>query len=205
MIVAGAAAFLLTLFSLRPDTVRVDVAVAVENLAPGTAIRESDFTGRSIEVSSADDLSGLLSVGDVSRLLADGARSTRPIPAGTLVGPGDLAVVPVTVSRAMSFPIDRAHAVGGALAPGDRIDLVSVDGGVARFVLVDAVVTSVSEPASTGRSFWLTVEVDAAGSLRLGRAVAGTSLYVVRSTWAPPADPAMVDPPPLLITGIGNA
>jgi Flp pilus assembly protein CpaB len=90
----------------------------------------------------------------------------------------------------MSIPVEAAHAVGGALAAGDRLDVIEVDeGGQARYVVSGVEVLAVNRPDSgvigaAGSSSSLTVAVDARQALRLAAAIRGQRFEVVRSTGA---------------------
>lgn len=100
------------------------------------------------------------------------------------------------LQRAMSLPIEREHAVGGALRPGDRVDVI--DGVDASYVITNAEVLAVpkavSDALSGARSYAITIAVDAQGALRLAAAIAGGKVEVVRSTGAEPL-PAPTDEP----------
>jgi Flp pilus assembly protein CpaB len=90
----------------------------------------------------------------------------------------------------MSIPVEAAHAVGGALAVGDRLDVIQVDeGGQARYVVSGAEVLAVNRPDSgvigaAASSSSLTVAVDARQALRLAAAIRGQRFELVRSTGA---------------------
>ena len=71
---------------------------------------------------------------------------------------------------------------------GDRVDVIGVSDGTASFLVTDAQVLQVSEPAiggigGSGSSF-VVLAVDMATSLRLAEAIASGSLEVIRSTGA---------------------
>jgi hypothetical protein len=80
------------------------------------------------------------------------------------------------------------HAAGGALRPGDRIDVISVSDGVARYVAVDLGVISVAEGASgsigSSLAFHVVVAVEASDALELAEALDTGSVELVRSTGA---------------------
>jgi Flp pilus assembly protein CpaB len=117
--------------------------------------------------------------------------ATRTIEPGELLSRGDLRP-PAAPSalRAMSIPVDPAHAVGGALAAGDRLDVIEVDeGGQASYVVTGAEVLAVNRPdggviGAAASSSSLTVAVDAKQALRLAAAIRGQRFEVVRSTGA---------------------
>jgi Flp pilus assembly protein CpaB len=100
------------------------------------------------------------------------------------------------VPRALSFPVPRARAVGGAIVAGDRIDAVAVDRGSARarFVLVGAEILAVDHdaggPLAATDDVVVTVAVDAPSALRLAGALESGTLTLVRATGAVALDDA---------------
>jgi Flp pilus assembly protein CpaB len=117
--------------------------------------------------------------------------ATRTLQPGELLSRGDLRP-PAAPSalRAMSIPVEAAHAVGGALAAGDRLDVIEVDeGGQASYVVTGAEVLAVNRPDSgvigaAASSPSLTVAVDARQALHLAAAIRGGRFELVRSTGA---------------------
>jgi Flp pilus assembly protein CpaB len=94
--------------------------------------------------------------------------------------------------RAMSLPIDRSMAVGGDLAAGDRVDVISVEDGIPTYVAVDLeVLRSLGSPTSSGAlgsaaltSYYVTVSVDDRTALGLARALEIGQVSILRSTGA---------------------
>jgi Flp pilus assembly protein CpaB len=90
----------------------------------------------------------------------------------------------------MSIPVESAHAVGGSLAAGDRVDVIQVDeDGQARYVVSSAQVLAANRPdsgvigAASGASS-ITVAVDARQALKLAAAIRSQRFEIVRSTGA---------------------
>ncbi len=187
MVVAGLVAFLLTYAVLRDDADYLEVAVAAADLRIGTPIEMSML--RTVRMPFVDSAPppGVLSVAEAEAAIADGSVLANAVPAGSLLRSADVAREAVARSRAMALPIDRAHAVDGVLRSGDVIDIVVVESGAARFALVGVPVLAVTDTGGAGRRIVLTVEVDAASSLRLVHAMSVGSLQVVRATGAEPA------------------
>ncbi len=111
----------------------------------------------------------------------------REIPAGGVIdrsnlaqpaGPGGL--------RAMSVPVPIARAAGGMMVVGDRVDVVAVRDGVARYVVTGVEVLSVAQLGTGFASidFHLVLAVDAAQTLALAEAIATGPIDIVRSTGA---------------------
>lgn len=190
MLVAALLAGLLNYSLLRSRDTTIDVVVAAEPLLAGQLIDTSTFRTTGVRVDDAlrstllepDALDGL-----------DGWIAVTAVAPGELVRASDLRAPSAPgAQRAMSVPVDPAHAVGGALAAGDRVDVIQVDAGAASYVLTDAPVLATSGGPSGGAglgalgSFTVTVAVDDQTALALAAAMGGDGLEVVRSTGADP-------------------
>ena len=179
-------AFVLNLLVLQDRSSTTLLAVADRALVTGTVIDrssirlvpvDSDFEGISRLVTE-DHLAGL-----------EGFVLARPIPEGglldlpALVRPGSESGL-----RSMSLPVSVEHAAGGSLATGDRVDVIAVVDGTARFVAVDLEVISASETGSGAigsiSSYHVVVNVDADEALELAEALAGGPVEVLRATGA---------------------
>lgn len=187
MVLAAVLAFATNLMVLRGHDETRAVVVAASDLISGRAVGRSDF--RAVEVDVDDDLfSRLMPWQQVDGLV--GMVATRPIPAGDLIGPNDLREASTrTGMRAMSIPIEPEHAVGGALLPGDRVDLIVVRDERAEYVLVDAEVLSVSTSdrgALSVGTFYVVVAVEPDRALDVAEAIQDGRIDVVRSTGANP-------------------
>lgn len=179
-------AFVLNLVVLQDQGATTLVAVADQTLTSGSVLDRASL--RLVPVDSGfEGLSGLVTDADLARF--DGWVLVRTIPSGglldrfALVEPGSSSGM-----RSMSLPVSVDHAAGGALVPGDRVDVISVVDGVASFVATDLEVISVAE-GSTGAigsisSYHVVVNVDARTALRLAEALDGRSMEIIRSTGA---------------------
>ena len=100
----------------------VPVAVAARDIPAGEAVRISDL--RFTEVAASSRLLGeLVPRGELAAL--NGPIAGRSIVEGSPLLRDDLvAAVAGGRQRAMSLPVEREHAVGGALHPGDRVDVI---------------------------------------------------------------------------------
>ncbi|MDP9389220.1 MAG: RcpC/CpaB family pilus assembly protein [Actinomycetota bacterium] len=191
---AVVAAVLAALFYLRatggPEGVLV--AVAARDIAAGEAVGAGDFRFSEVATSSRV-LATLVPRKDLAAL--DGAIATRGIVEGSPLLRADL-VAPAAggVQRAMSLPVEREHAVGGALRPGDRVDVI--DGAEGSYVVTNTEVLAVpnlsSGTLSATGDYAITIAVDAQGALRLAAAIAGGKVEVVRSTGAEVLPPPTV-------------
>lgn len=191
MIVSGLLAFVLVavLLGRRDDTVRV--AVARTDIAPGAAVSGAQVRWAEFPADSPVARS-LLS----PAVLAAGRWvSTQPVGSGQPLRRGDLAPAGGSDAlRWLSIPVPREHAAGGALVPGDRVDVIDVIDGRAAFVVTGVEVAKVVAggsgrgiTAGSGRDFAVVVRVDANQALALAEALADGKLEVVRSTAATPA------------------
>lgn len=145
MALAALLAFVANLAYLRSLDDSVTVVVAAHSLAPGHVIGPGDLADVSVRA-DAEVLAGLWSSGDELY----GKVAGRPLEGGELVGRSDLvdAAAP-DGHRAMAVPIDPAHAAGGSIRPGDRVDVVDIgDDGEAAYVVRDAPVHEVSAERS---------------------------------------------------------
>lgn len=179
-------AFVLNLLVLQDRDATTLVAVADQRLVAGTPIEPSSL--RLVPVDSGfEALPNLVTDQDLagfhdwvlSRSIPEGGLIDRT----ALVEPGEGASL-----RSMSLPVPAEHAAGGALVEGDRVDVISVIEGEARFVAVDLEVVAVSDRASGAigsiSEFHVVVGVTAEQALDLARALDAGSIEVVRSTGA---------------------
>lgn len=190
MIVAGLLAFLLTFSLLRAREQTFQVAVAARDIPAGTPVDAGSF--RLAEVRLGDDLlATLLQPEDLDGVTGWVASAT--IRAGDLVSRNDLRPFAAPGGLgAMSIPIEREHAVGGALAPGDRVDVIEVRDGDARYLVQGAEVLAVGSRDSGGfvegsiGAFSVTIAVDSQVALDIARAIREAGVEIVRTTGVTP-------------------
>ena len=188
MVLAAVLAFAVNLVILRSRDDTTPVVAVEAEVEAGDLVDSADL--RLVEVDVDDDvLSGLFQAMELQQLV--GMVATRPLAPGELLNRS--ALVPAAGTnglRAMSVPIDPAHAVGGALVPGDRIDLIQVTEAGPRYVLVAAEVLSVPTPdraALTGSTgFHVVLAVDGESALEVAAAINEGQIELVRSTGALP-------------------
>ena len=193
MVLAGLLTFVLVVSATKGSDARLTVAAARGDIPAGAVVTGALL--EKIEVPADDALARTTVPWDS---LGGGDRVTaRPIAAGEFLRPSDLAVASgggKTQLRAMSIPVKRERAVGGALRVGDRVDVVDVVDGTARWVVTGAQVVEVpNEPSSrggivrdVGAMYHVVVEVDALQALALAEALTHDTVSVIRSTGAPP-------------------
>jgi len=204
MVLAGLLGLVLTLAALRDEPTGQRVAVAARDLAAGVPLRASDVRFEPVRA-SGDVLAHL--VGDDGawrgRVLTTAVPAGAPLAAASLRGRASADGL-----RAMSIPVDRARAVNGRLAAGDRVDVVLARDGVATVVAAGLEVLDVA--GEDGGAFGaqrgqltVTLAVDVADSQRLAAVLADGEFVLTRVTGAVPATGA----PPLaldeLATGRG--
>jgi hypothetical protein len=114
----------------------VPVAVAARDLAAGERVAPGDF--RYIDATlPAGTLKSMLRPTDIGRI--GGQVTTHAIASGQPVGHADVAPAAAPdQKRAMSIPIDQAHAVAGGLRRGDVVDVIDSSAGESRYVVTDA-------------------------------------------------------------------
>ncbi len=186
MIVAGLLAALVNFAVLRVGDNAARVAVANDDIDPGQKVAPDDF--RLTKVRADDQILGpFLSEGEVGDVT--GRVAVKPIAAGALVTESDLSGRGSdTGLRWMSIPIDPAHAAGGTLADGDRVDVVQVVDGRVQLVAVGVEVVAAGAPDDGGlgglSQYSITVAVDVPTMLRIAAAIHGEAIEIVRSTGA---------------------
>src|SRR4029453_18753981 len=92
--------------------------------------------------------------------------------------------------RAMSIPVDRARAVNGDLAPGDRVDVVVAGDDAVSIVVADAEGLGVDDADALGArrgEVRVTLAVDARESQLLAAALADGDFVLTRVTGSPSA------------------
>jgi Flp pilus assembly protein CpaB len=107
----------------------------------------------------------------------------------------------------MSLPIDRVDAVGGDLAAGDRVDIISVSGGSASYIAVDLeVIATQNSDGRTGAlsssalsTYYVTVSIDDQAALAVALAMDVGEVAVLRSTGA---EPVPIDERQLRVSGL---
>ncbi len=179
-------AFAFNLLALRDRTATTMVAVADKAIAAGTPVSLSDLRFVPIPA-DFEGLGSLLEQSQASEV--EGWIADRNMSAGDIVERSSV-LEPGAPSglRSMSIPVTVDHAAGGTLRAGDRIDVIAVDDGVARFVATDIGVLSTAETTggigSIGQ-YHVVVAVDAEQALSIAAVMADGSLELVRSTGAP--------------------
>lgn len=187
--VVVALAFSLNFLALQDRNEALMVAVADRPVTAGEALAPSDL--RFIPVDADfEAVHTLIAEPGVSSY--EGWVLRRSVGEGELVERANLIEPGAQPGlRSMSVPVSIEHAVGGTLSTGDRIDVISVDDGLAAYVVVDVEVLGVSEDdGSFGAAgdYHVVVAVDADQALALAAAIDSASLEVVRSTGAVPHD-----------------
>jgi Flp pilus assembly protein CpaB len=188
-LLAGLLAMLLVFSVLRSREATWRVAVAGREIRAGTTLDRSAFRFTDVNA-PAEVRRHLLSPEALDQLR--GTIATRTIAAGDLVSRSDFRPAAAGARlRAMSVPVDPAHAVGGALAPGDRVDVIRVqENGQPVFVVANAAVLAVNQPdprsIGPAGAWSLTLAVSSRDALRLATALRGEKFEVVRSTGSEP-------------------
>jgi hypothetical protein len=159
----------------------------------GTTVTAGQVNLVEVSATDASALGALLTPEAMAQIVDERWVATRTLAPGVALSDGDFRrASAATGLRAMSLPVDVAHAANGAIVVGDLVDVIVVRGTAAEYVVTSAEVIAVAVPTGGvgGGGFALTLAVDAETSLRLAAALNGGSVEVVRSTGASPADPA---------------
>ncbi|MFN2555587.1 MAG: SAF domain-containing protein [Nitriliruptorales bacterium] len=186
MIVAGLLAALVNFTVLRASENSARVAVASGDIRPGEKVRPDSF--RLTKVHAGNEILGpFLTQEELEDV--GGRVAIRPIAAGAFITEGDLSGRGTESGlRWMSIPVEPAHAAGGALTVGDRVDVVQVVDGKVQLIAAGAEVVAAGKPADDGfgglSQYSVTLAVDVPTMLRLAAGLHGDSLEIVRSTGA---------------------
>ena len=143
MLLAGVLGLVLTLAVLRGHGASERVLVAARDLEAGTVVRPGDL--RSASLRTGDAIAARL-VPARREAAVRGHVITAPTRAGDPILASQIRTRATDDGRrAMSIPVDRARAVDGRLAPGDRVDVVVAADGAARVVAADLEVLAVDD------------------------------------------------------------
>ncbi len=195
MIVAGLLAALVNFTVLRAGDNAVRLAVASQGITPGQKV-DPDFFQLTKVHAEPEVLGPFLTAEEIDDVV--GRVAVRPIAAGALVTESDLSGQgSETGLRWMSIPIDPAHAAGGKLAAGDRVDVIQVVDGRVQLVAVGVEVVSAGTHDHDGfgglSQYSITLAVDVPTMLRIAAAIHGETIEIVRSTGA--EAPILTAPP----------
>jgi Flp pilus assembly protein CpaB len=186
---AGALAFIANLAVLRPPALPPNVAVASSDLLPGTVFdpvrhveylpmtTDPELLARFVTEDTVSNLAGRVLAGRVDE--GEALSFSNLVEAATDDG-----------RRIMSLPIERERAAGGTLSVGDRIDVIAVEAGVARYVVsgVEVVAVPDTKGSFTGSSsYHVVLAVDAVSALELSVVMETATIQVIRSTGSPSA------------------
>jgi len=167
------------------------VLVATTELQAGTVVPPEAVAAVAVDVSDAQ---AARLVPAAARDAVIGQVSANHLMPGDLIGRSDLRQPAAPEDRrAMALPVGREHAVAGDLRTGDRVDVIAVEDGVARYVATGLPVIASGGGDSLDDTWTLTVSVDEQAALALARAIADTDVTVTRATGATPADPDAFD------------
>jgi Flp pilus assembly protein CpaB len=195
MLAAGVAGLVVTLAVLRPGAGGAPVAIAAHDLDAGSVVSERDV--RFERISASETVSGpYISARELTA--RRGRVLTTPVFADEPLLEAHLRTRAATDGRrAMSIPVDRARAVNGKLAPGDRVDVVVAGDDEVTIVVADAEVLDVDSDDTFGTrrgEVRVTLAVDARESQLLTAALADGDFVLTRVTGAP----SSADLPPLV-------
>ena len=190
MVLAGVLGALFTLSALRAADDTRPMLAAARAIAPGTVIDGNSLRITRVHVDD-DVLATLFDESDLRRL--QGRVAVEPIPSGALVTRDAVrGAATGDAPRAMSFPIPRSRAVGGALVVGDRVDVLSVlrNSGRSGYVAVDVPVLAFtsrgSGPLQGSDDASVTLAVTSDAAPRIASALETGTITLVRATGATP-------------------
>lgn len=181
-------AFVFNLLALQDRSATVGVAMTTSALAAGHVISAADVRVVALPADH-EALASLLTEAELPTF--NGWILSRSLPSGTMLDKASL-LDPQAASgfRSMSLPVPVEHAAGGLITVGDKVDVISVADGSARFVAAGLTVIEVADTTSGALSgvgaYYIVVATDESGALALAEALDAGSIEVVRATGATP-------------------
>ena len=190
MVLAGVLGALFTLNVLRAADHTRPMLAAARDIAPGTVIGSRAL--RVVRVHVDDQvLATLFAASELDSLR--GHVAVAHVSAGALLSRNSIrAAASGDAPRAMSFPIPRSRAVGGALVVGDRVDVLGVrrTTGQSAYVATDVQVlafsTRASGPLQGSDDASVTIAIDADSAGLIASALETGSITLIRATGAAP-------------------
>lgn len=181
--VAAILAFVANMAFLRSRDDMTRVVVAARPIQAGETIETADLTTTEVRADA-----GILATLLTSLEGLEGRVARRSLAPGELVGAADLltgASPDGLVS--MSVPTDKAHAAGGMIRVGDRVDVIDVDdAGKAGFVVRNVPVIAVSSESTGafvgGDEGYVVLGLERSDTLRLAEAIADGRVDIVVTT-----------------------
>jgi len=160
--------------------------VAARDLLPGDVLTAPDITTVPIDLPDAQAQRTTNNpAAMVDRVVL------APIYEGELIGLGDTGdASEVPGASLMTVPIETSRALGGTLAPGDRVDVIATVDDTSRFVAVDL---PVSEAVTDGAVTSVTLATSSPTTvLAVANAIDTADVFLARSNVD--ADPRSVEP-----------
>jgi Flp pilus assembly protein CpaB len=198
MVLAGLLGALLTLTALHAADDTTPILAAARDIAPGTVIDAHALRVARVHADAAT----LATLIDSTQLGAVSGRvAVDDIPAGTLLTRGAIrSASQGEAPRAMSFPIPRSRAVGGALDAGDLVDVLAVqrNSGRSSYVATGVEVLEFrsqdSGPLQGSDDASVTIAIDSAAAARIASAIETGTITLVRATGAAPVGQEVTPP-----------
>jgi hypothetical protein len=196
MVAAGLLAFLGVLAVLRERETVVQIPIVLSDIPAGDLVDTSSVSMVTARAPSSGLTDAAVTAEELDAAVQQGLVAAHHIPAASVLSAVDLVESrEVSVARTMSIPVANTDGVGRALVRGDVVDIVAVVDGLASFVAIGVDVADIASSGQPGTgSATVSVEVDAATSLRLAWALSRTEVRFVRATGAPPDDSAAIYP-----------
>ncbi len=191
MILAGLLAALANVALIRSSDDTVPILVARDDIAIGATVTADMLRPADARLDDAV-LATLVSGRDLDAGVLEGTVTTAFVPAGSPLRRADLRATATDEPglRRIAIPLREELAVGGAIGVDDRIDVIQVVDGVARYLVAGARVLAVSDGSGAAlgavSSFHVTIGVDPDAALCLAAAIDAGGLSVVLSTGQEP-------------------
>lgn len=185
MVLSGLIAIVVFLFLTNKVTEKVAVAVATDDLSAGAQLSADSF--RSVEVTlDSALLNRLVLFADRNQYV--GYTVAGPIAEGDMITKAQVRrQTTANGLDAMSIPIERTRAVGGELAIGDRVDVISNSQTTSAYAAQDIEIIAVKDGSSGGalaaaEGFHLIVAISPEQAISIAKAIEDGKLDIVRTT-----------------------
>ena len=178
MVTSGLLAFVLVYVISSDQVQTVPIAVAAHDLQPGQEVDAASIERLDVPASLGERIG--LPPGDLLQF-EEPLTVARTVSRGMPIRSVDVADRSPSSSRLLALPLELPVSFAEWIAPGDRVDLVSVVDGEAVFVATSVLIAAIDAGSGIGRrDMSLTLAVEPGQELAIVAASDRGGLHVVR-------------------------